>query len=103
MIIDKIMDFFNREDRLMVKDGGQKINLFEPELDESTLDMEWKQDEFKYVTQRYQGSPKDIANNMKKDELFKNLMYKYHGTTLSGDPENPLDWEARTKFPKFRE
>jgi|TARA_Y100000310_G_scaffold337770_1_gene425723 hypothetical protein len=31
MIIDKIMDFFNQEDKLMVEDGGQKVDLFASE------------------------------------------------------------------------
>ena len=31
MIIDKIMDFFSRDDKLMVEDGGEKFDLFASE------------------------------------------------------------------------
>ena len=83
-----------------MKNVSKDKEIFKPKLD-----LEWKQDEYKYMTDRYQGSPEDIADRMRKDELFSSLMNKYHGASLNTGPDskrNPISWESRAEFPAWK-
>ena len=84
---------------------AMKNNAKDKEIFKPKLDLEWKEDEYRYMTGKYQGSPDVIADRMRKDKLFSRLMNKYHGASLSTASDslrNPISWEARAEFPVWK-